>query len=373
MISIVKSVGATVANAALTLHVFNVSYNGTLQGATSTDGFLTDADSAAFVILDSAGAQVYPVSGHHALTLTDAPAGSRLSAGRYAAVWLPDVSNAVGQYLVRWFFVRNGAPEETFDQEIELVTLPYAGRNYCTIKDLRDEGLTTGMAADAQAQGMIVRASMYAEHFTGRRFVPEYKSIDIDGTGGRAVLLDEPIIAIQEVKLNFVTNFTAQDLLIPGQTLKIYNRHITKNLITPDDRENPKAEFVHGADLTGVNYYESGTGYVLYQLMWPMGRQNCRFTGVFGYTEFDGSINSVGRTPLMLREAVKMLVFRNRLAMIKRPLAVGSGPGGPIIGEGTRDQHVEYQASWLKGAFTGNPEIDQILAAFVRPPKFGAA
>lgn len=374
MISVVKSQGATIANGALTLYVFNVNYNGTLQGATSTDGFLTDADSASFVILDSAGTQVYPPSGHQSLNVIDAPpTGNRLSAGRYAAVWTPDSGLTIGQYTVRWFFVRNGAPEDTFDQEFELVPKAYAGRNYCTLYDLRAEGLTTTLMSDTAAQVAIVRASAYAEHFTGRRFLPEYKeAIDIDGTGGRAVLLDEPIIAIQEIKLNFVTNFVAQDLLIPGQTLKCYNRHITKNLLTPDDRENPKVEFVHGADLTGVNYYESGTGYVLYQLMFPMGRQNVRFAGVFGYTEFDGSVNSPGSTPLMLREAVKMLVFKNRALMINRPLS-SVGPAGPMIEEHTRDQGASFQASWLKGAFTGNPEIDQLLAAFVRSPKFGAA
>lgn len=369
MISVVKSLGATTANKALTLNTFNVDYNGTLQGATSTDGFLTDVDSAAFVILDSAGTQIYPVSGHQALNVVDAPpTGHRLSAGRYAAVWLPAGSVAVGQHFVRWFFVRNGAAEESFDQEFEVVTLPYNGRNYCSIYDLRAEGLTTTMAADAAAQAMIVKASAYAEHFTGRRFLPEYKTIDIDGTGGRAVLLDEAIVALQEIKLNFVTNFTAQDLLIPGQALKVYSRHITKNLVTPDDRENPKVEFVHGADLTGVNFYESGTGYSLYQLMFPPGRQNVRFVGIFGYTEFDGSVNSVGRTPLLLREAVKLLVFRNRTPMVS-----ASGATGPIIEEHTRDQGATFQASWLKGAFTGDSNIDQILAGFVRPPKFGAA
>lgn len=370
MIPIVKSVGATAANRALVLNVWNVNYLGT--SPTETNGFFTNADTAAYQIFRADGTQVFPGSGRQALTLTDAPAGARISKGRYVATWAPAIGDAVGAYFVRWFFVRQGAPEETYDQEIELVAAPYSGHAYCTVQDLRDEGLTTGMASDAAAQKMIVIASSYVEHFTGRTFGSQFKSIDIDGTGGRAVQIGEPVIAVSQILLNFVSNFTAQDLLVPGQALKLYNRHITENLIEPDDRENPKIEFVHGEDLAGVNYYESATGYVLYQLMFPRGRRNLKVEGLFGYTEYDGNVNSPGRIPTMLREATKMLVFNNRGKMVSK-FTGGAGKAGPIVQESTRDQGVTFQQSWLRGAFTGNSDIDQILAAFVRPPHFGAA
>jgi hypothetical protein len=44
-----------------------------------------------------------------------------------------------------------------------------------------------------------------------------------------------------------------------------------------------------------------------------------------------------------------------------------------ITSERTRDQSYTLEALRLHGAFTGDPEIDNILAAFSRPPDLGAA
>jgi hypothetical protein len=301
---------------------------------------------------------------------------NRLSTGRYAATWAPG-SAAVGQYAVTWFFTRAiGALEESFSEEFELVLKPYVGPNYCTVYDLRSEGLTTQAANDAKCQIAIVRASRYVDMFTGRGFGPTFKSIDVDGTGGRAVMFDEPIIGVDSINISFVTDFTAQTLVAPKDALVIYNRHLTQSLLHPDDRENPKMEFVHGADLAGVNYYESGTGYVLYQLMFPNGRQNVRVTGVWGYTDRNPSATpgaGPGVVPEMIREVAKMLVFRNLPSMLIRS-QVGFNPGARVISESTRDQSVMFGSNlMIKGAFTGDPEIDQILAAYCRPPQFGAA
>ncbi len=132
---------------------------------------------------------------------------------------------------------------------------------------------------------------------------------------------------------------------------------------------NPKLEFVHGDDLNGVSYdYRTQTGYVLSSLMWPRGRHNVQLTGLFGYTEWDGSFT--GKVPEMLREAVKLLALRQSIPGAQRILQPDPSR---IVSEQTKDQAVRYQDAWLLGGFTGIWEVDQILLMFVRPPQFGAA
>lgn len=362
MLYVVQSAGATVANKALVLYV-----------ADPASGMMEDVYAASFQIFDASGAQIYPNSGRQALDVVTA---NRLGTGRYVAAWAPG-SAAVGQYSVTWFFTRVvSAAEESFSEELELVAKPYVGPHYCTVYDLRAEGLTPLAANDARCQTMIVRASRYVGMFTGRSFGHTFKSVNVDGTGGRAVLFDEPIIGVDSINISFVSDFTESPLVAPKDALVIYNRHLTQGLFQPDDRENPKMEFVHGADLAGTNYYESGTGYVLYQLLFPSGRQNIRVTGVWGYTDHNPTATpgaGPGIVPDMLREVTKLLVFRNLPSMLLRSQA-GFNPGARVISESTRDQSVMYSSSlMIKGAFTGDPEIDQILAGYCRPPQFGAA
>ena len=44
-----------------------------------------------------------------------------------------------------------------------------------------------------------------------------------------------------------------------------------------------------------------------------------------------------------------------------------------LTGETTRDQSYSLQALDAMGEFTGDPEVDAILASFQRPPLMGAA
>lgn len=364
MLSVVTTVGATASNAALVLYVADAY------------GRLIDVFAADYQIFDGTGTQVFPVSGRQTLNVAAAPpTGNKIGVGRFVALWTPGAAT-VGAYSILWHFTRvSGGVEESFSEEFELVSTPYRGPNYATVYDLRAEGLLQAALSDALCQKAIATAGRYVEMFTGRTFGPVFKTVDVDGTGGRALQLDEPIVGIDSILVNFITNFSASDDLIPSDFLKVYNRHLTQNLLNPDDRENPKLEFIHGADLAGVSYYENASGYVLHQLVFPPGRQNVRIAGVFGYTDRNPTATpgaGAGVVPELLREATKLLVFKN-LPNMASGGRTDASLQSRIYAESTRDQSYQASATWIKGSFTGDSDIDQILANFMRPPQFGAA
>ena len=356
MISVAKSTGATLANGALTLWVQD------------SDGFNVDLYSGAIQILDADGGTVL------VKTALNVAGAEHLGLGHYAFAWDPG-SAAVGQYTVRWFYqilaadmISPVADEASFDQEMEIVAKPYTGPNYCTVYDLQAEGLASDITA-ARAQSLIVRASRYVENFTGRRFGIVRKVVTIDGSQARALMIEEPIVMIEKILLTVVSAFGSSDLTVRSDTLKVFNRHIREGLLQPDDRDNPKLEFVHGDDLNGVNYdYRTQTGYVLSSLMWPRGRHNVQVTGLYGYTEPDGSFT--GKVPELVREAVKLLAIKQSTLAAER---LATPDPSRINREQTKDQAVGFQDQWLKGGFTGDWQVDQLLLMFVRPPHFGAA
>jgi hypothetical protein len=353
MIAVSKSLGATVANGALALAVQDVN------------GMLTDVFSASVQILTAAGTEVL------AKTALDVAVVNRLGLGRYAATWTPG-SAAVGQYTVRWYYkLLSASVEQSFDQEFELVAKPYATAPYCSVYDLRAEGLLSSTADDAKVQSWIARASKYIEQFTGQVFVPVYKAMALNGRESRALLLGEPIIGLESVAIDYFTIFGANSVVIPGETLRVFNRHLA-GMVNPDDRKNPQLRFVSGGDLGGVNFAEqANSGFLLSQLIFPFGIRNIQVTGLWGYTEADGSF--VGQTPFMIREAAKMLVVRLMPQMIDQDGRAEAGQRDRVIQENTRDQGFQFAAPWLKGGLTGSWDIDSILVDHKRPPAMGAA
>ena len=200
MITVLKAAGATIANGALSFW-----YQG-------VDGQLADVAAVSMQILAADG--VTEVQAKGALDVTDTPGSNRKGTGHYAGAWDSSTATA-GMFVVRWFYkVASTDAEQSFDLPFELVAAAYPfGPHYTTIKSLRDEGLPgptgSGAYSDAQAQSMIVRASRYVEHFTGRIFEAVYKSISVDGTSARALLLQEAICAIEEVTIQSARAFTA--------------------------------------------------------------------------------------------------------------------------------------------------------------------
>lgn len=337
---------------------------------TQVNGVLVDVAALEFQIFDvsDAGKQQDPVQVYPATVGTRAqvnvgagcPTGDKLSTGHFVARWTPPVNEAIGTHEVRWFFrLTPSSPEQTFREEFEVLVevAGFSATGYALVSDLRSEGITAAQASDARLQTLIALASRYVERMTGRFFEPRPQELRLDGTGGRALLLGQPIVGIERVAIDS-NPFSPADLPIDVSVFRVYNRHLSQGLLLPDDRDNPKLELFHRESRFG-------------NLVWPKGQQNVTVQGVFGYTEPDGS--PTGRTPELIRRAAALLVMRELPLLGNVDAREDAQRRYRLTSERTRDQSYTLEALRVQGAFTGDPEIDNILQAFQRPSDFGAA
>jgi hypothetical protein len=343
--------------------------NPTLDLFTQVNGVLVDVAALEFQIFDVSdpGKQQSPVQVHPATVgarapvdvATLCPGGGKLSTGHFVARWTPPVNEAIGTHEIRWFFrLTPSSPEQAFREEFEVLVevAGFSGTGYAFVSDLRAEGISVAQASDARLQSLIALASRYIERMTGRFFEPRPQTLSLDGSGGRALLIGQPIIGVDAVAVDS-SPFSPADLDVDASLFRVYNRHLTQGLLLPDDRDNPKIE-LFAADAVG-------------NLTWPKGSQNVRVSGVFGYTEPDGSPS--GRTPELIRHATKLLVMRELPLLGDVDQREDAQRRFRITSERTRDQSYTLEALRLHGSFTGDPEIDNVLAAYQRPPDLGAA
>jgi hypothetical protein len=349
---------------------------------TQVNGVLIDVGALEFQVFDVSDpgkqqnpVQVFPeTEGARAPVNIGAlcPAGDKRSTGHFVARWTPPVDEAIGTHEVRWFFrLTPTSPEQTFREEFEVLVevAGFSGTGYAFVSDLREEGITAADISDARLQRLIAQASRYIERITGRFFEPRVQTLTIDGSGGRALPLGHPIIALDGVFIDS-SPFSPGDLGVDPSVFRVYNRHLTQGLLLPDDRDDPKLEFFHGSDLGGVRFEPAGAlGRA--SLVWPRGQQNVTVRGVFGYTEPDGS--PTGSTPTLIRQVTKLLVMRDVPRLTDLDRREDAQRRWRLTSERTRDQAYTLEALKLHGAFTGDPEIDNILVAFMRPPDLGAA
>lgn len=302
--------------------------------------------------------------------------GFKISTGRFVAKWTPPISEPLGTHRIVWFFkLQLASPEQTFTEEFEVLVdvAGFGSIGYCTVSDLRAEGVSSVLYSDLLLLDRIAVASKQIDKWTRRFFEPRPQTLQLDGRGGRAMMLNNPIIGISAIFLT-TSVYTPGDLAVDLSTVRIYNRHLTQGLLSPDDRENPKVEFIHDNDVGGVSD-SLFVGIRLTSLRWPRGQQNVKLVGVFGYTDPDGS--PTGTVPTLIRYVTKRMVIRT-LPPLASSAAAALANASRTIEEKTRDQTVRYatlaQMSGSKGtsrsqAFTGDPEIDGIIAEFVGPPQ----
>ncbi len=343
----------------------------------AVNGELSDAYIVEFQIFDktsSSPVQVYPVTpgDRQAVNLNLTPVGEKLETGHYFAAYTVPSDANLGTFEVRWFFKYTSlSAEQSFYEEFTVVEEMTAGGaapllSYATIADMRDEGVPTSVA-DALLAKRLLLASRFVEAATKRFFYPKAMTITVDGRGGPKVLLDDPIISVSEVLFD-TTPWAPSATMIDLDMLRVYNRHLTEGLLSPDDRNNPKIEIFTPAAM--LNHYGAARTYT--SLVFPRGQRNVTITGVFGYTDPDGT--ATGKTPDLIVHVTKLLVMRELDKMSKTAARFDRHARHRLTSERTRDQAYTLEGlGTAKGYFTGDPEIDNILAYYQRPPALGAA
>lgn len=295
--------------------------------------------------------------------------GQRLGIGRYAATFSATGAGwEIGTHEIEWTYeVVAGDPSKKWRQRFEvlddaLFTTGLGYRTYAESTALRKNSAFANCEVGALQEAGVEVAELI-EALTGRFFDPRYINTRYNGTNAGALPLQHPIIGIDQLAI--IAGGPASSLLdIDLEMMRIYNRHLQAGLLDPDDRDNPRIEFV--TDLApGQNSVK-----VLTQGRFQLGRQNIQVGGVFGYTDLDGT--PVGRTPRLLPRAAANLMLKR----ILDPFGLDpftSAPGR-IREAKTRDQQIKFggAADGGIGSLTGDRAVDDVLLLYMRPAHYGA-
>lgn len=283
--------------------------------------------------------------------------------------------------------------------------------NYCTIEDIRNEGFPDTVVSDDRLNTIIPQASRYIEKMTGRWFYPDTfylqnppagwtpqpnnfsadqngnsiyttpcqlnllpgdRPYRMNGNGVRELTLDIPVIRLDFLGIENQAFLFAQLTWIELDAVRVYNRANQEGVIGggDDDRENPRIGFT----VAGRIVETIASGLYPAPRIFPRGRLNIMLFGVFGYTDYDPSgQNPLGVTPPLIQVACKRLVERDLLQDASICEKLNMQNLYRVTSDSDSGTSVSLSDLWLKGRFTGNPEIDSILVAYQRPVKIGIA
>jgi len=206
---------------------------------------------------------------------------------------------------------------------------------YCTVEDIRAEGVTEEKASDEKLTGLIALAGNYIDRMTNQWFEPREKTLRLDGTGGETLPLPvfligtpESVTANGEEVLNYV----------------LYNR-----FPPADDRFYPK---MHR------------------KARWPKGVLNIGIKGLWGFVDEDG--NGGYMTPPLIRRACMKLALYSFPDLGDAEAQEEKAIQGALVSE-TTDGH-SYSLSdsvvsaMASSSLTGDSEIDGIIKRFTMKP-----
>ena len=294
-------------------------------------------------------------------------------AGAFCAAWTPSATEPLGLHEVRWFWKRTSSSYEqtsTTAFDVSSVPIPVGSTLYALPSEAHAEGLRSAGCegvSDARLMLALIKASKFIELVTRRFFEPRFLDLAVDGKNSGAIQLSAgtPIIGVDTIRYA-TTHLLLSSLAADASSYRVYSRHLSEGLLQPDDRNNPKIE------LYGLQDYM--TIYSLADLRFPRGQQNIQVSGVFGYTDPDGSPS--GCTPVLLKEAAIRLALRYVSKLTDSNAQQDQRFGWRVTMEKTREQSIQYSpgamgglsAGAAVGAFSGDPFIDNILGLYLAPP-----
>ena len=245
-------------------------------------------------------------------------------------------------------------------------------RGYLIPQDIWDEGYANPpWTADKVWRG-IDRVTATIDSLCGQWFEPRYAQFSYDGAGHDQQWLDVPICALFQL--------IQDDTIVDLSDLEVYNRHLTRGQLSPDDRQNPKVTY--SLDFP-VGYRGRRQRLVADAALFGKRRKNVLMKGVFGYTELgpgniaaetvDGSQIPVsyGQTPAEIKRAALLLALTYMLPAADQE---ESSLASRITQIKTRDQSISFSdPTGTDGSFglTGNIEVDTILSRYTGPIRMG--
>jgi len=327
-------------------------------------GFLVDIHSGTYIVQNVADAEVEPATIGTETTID--VVAHKLGTGRYALLTGDTSTWSYGTHrvIVTYKLSATGV-EHTQVIEFEILGAidwvngqGYLG--YASTRRIYGDGYALRAEVDvAQLHRRIREYSMLVNSWTGRMgFHPIYATLRLEGQDAEALLLEEAVIAIDQITDSYGNAYEAANY-------RVYNRHLDGG---PDDRYNPKVDrFV----------CETQDGRIRVLGSWPQGNQNLLVSGVFGFTDPEPGESTVeqvslGTTPDDLARVIGVLISRQ----LQDPLV--SDPTvqtpGSIRSMRTRDQAVTFGGAagasgdaGTAGAMTGDPLLDQILVRYSKP------
>lgn len=212
---------------------------------------------------------------------------------------------------------------------------------YASVADLRAEGVTPAMASDARLAALLTDASAFVESVTGWFFEPRELTLRMDGRGHRSIEAPFPPIRIDVLTVEYegALSIAPTDLVVEGAP------------VVPAFA-GPRLTLRHGR-------------------RFPKGVANVTASGLWGYTEADGT--ATGRTPAAIRTVTMQLVLRALPVLTDGDAWESARHRWRLAEERTRDQAYRLNPPTFSTFITGDPDIDLVLQRYRRPHGLGAA